>query len=258
MPCTRPSSETEVDQPLVVEHGHDCEQQRGVGARDDRQPLVGPLGRAGAAGIDHDRAPAPLADAVDLADQVGVRQQRSVGRVRVRAHDHEQVGAGDVGDRDAPRAAEELGADDVLRPLIDGARRPGDLDAGEAGDRAGVAAQRVAVDVGVAHVDGDRAHAVLGHDRGQQLFAAGERLGPRDLAPLVAVADHRHADAVGVVVQFAERGALRAEEALAPHIGAVAAHPRDPVAVGLDLQAAHRLAQRAGAEVRRHGGCRLK
>jgi hypothetical protein len=33
--------------------------------------------------IDHDRAPAALADAIDLADEIGVRQQRSVGRVRV-------------------------------------------------------------------------------------------------------------------------------------------------------------------------------
>ena len=64
---------------------------------------------------------------------------------------------------------------------------------------------------------------------------------------------HLPAQPVGVVVQFPERGALGAEEALAPHIGAVAADPRHAVAVGLDLQAAHCLTQRTSTEVRRHG-----
>ena len=42
----------------------------------------------------------------------------------------------------------------------------------------------------------------------------GERLVPGDLAPLVAVAHHRHAQAVGVVVEMTERRALRADVAL--------------------------------------------
>ena len=60
-----------------------------------------------------------------------------------------------------------------------------------------------------------------------------------DLAPRVAVADHRLAEAVGVVVQVAERRALRAEVALRPHVVAVAADQRDVLVLDVDLEAAH-------------------
>ena len=242
----------EGDQPLLVEDLHDGQQQGGVGAGPHRHPLVGPVGGAGAAGVDHDRAAAPLADAVELTEQVGVGEDRALRRLGVGAHHHEEVGVGHVGDRDAPGPAVDLGAGQVLRPLVDGAGRPDGADAAQAGHRARVAAQRVAVDVRVAHVGVHRRDAVLGHDAVEQLLAAGEGLVPRDLAPLVAVAHHRRPQAVGVVVELAERRALGAEVALAPHVGAVAADAHDALALGLDLEAAHGLAQRAGSKVRRH------
>ena len=62
---------------------------------------LGAIGGAGAAGIDDDDLAAAPLDGVDLAHDVGAREQRALRRVRVRAHDDEQVGAPDVGDGDA-------------------------------------------------------------------------------------------------------------------------------------------------------------
>ena len=66
---------TEVDQALGEENVHHCHQQRRVRARHNGDPFVGSLGGAGAAGVDHNGAPTGLADAVDLAQQVGAGQQ---------------------------------------------------------------------------------------------------------------------------------------------------------------------------------------
>ena len=93
---------------------------------------------------------------------------------------------------------------------------------------ADVAAEADVVGERVADVGGDRLDAVLGDDRREQLGAPGERLVPGDLAPGVAVADHRLPQPVGVVVQVAERRALGAEVALAPHVVAVGAGSARP------------------------------
>ena len=109
---------SEVDQALGEENLHHCHQQRRVGARHNGDPFVGSLGGAGAAGVDHNGAATGLADAVDLAEQVGAGQQRSLGCFRVRPHDHPQVGAGHVRDGEAPHVAVHQERREVLGPLV--------------------------------------------------------------------------------------------------------------------------------------------
>src|SRR6185369_18024741 len=103
----------------------------------------------------------------------------------------------------------------------------------------------------VPDVGGDGLLAVAVEDAAQQRLAARERFVPSDLAPRGALADHRTADAVGVVVQRAQHGALRTDVALAPDVVGVGSHRDHALAVHLDLEAAHGFAERTGAEVRR-------
>ncbi len=105
------------------------------------------------------------------------------------------------------------------------------------------------MDRGIADVRGDGGDAVLRHDGAEQLLAAGERLLPADLMPLVAVADQGHPEAILIVVQAGERGPLGAQVAPTPHVFRVAADLGHPVAAGLDDQATHRLAERTRAKV---------
>ena len=71
---------------------------------------------------------------------------------------------------------------------------------------ADVAAEAQVVGERVADVGGDRLDAVLGDHRGEQLVAAPAKASSqRHLAPRVALADQRLPQAVGVVVEVAER-----------------------------------------------------
>ena len=85
----------------VQQHLRNAREQQRVGARAHRQVHVGQLGGARRARV-HDHQPAAAAlQRPQAARQVGRRPQRAVGRHRVRAEDHEQVGAVDVRDRHA-------------------------------------------------------------------------------------------------------------------------------------------------------------
>ena len=90
-----------VDEALVEEHVDEREQQVRVGAGPDEVVLVGDLGRAAAARVDHDDAAAALPDRAQPAAHVGRGQQAAVGGERVRAEHQQVVGAVDVRDRDA-------------------------------------------------------------------------------------------------------------------------------------------------------------
>jgi hypothetical protein len=240
----------QVDQPVGEQHVDHGEQQRGVGPRRDRQPLAGPLGGPGAAGIDHHDLAAPLLDGGDLAHHVRAGEQRALRGVRVGAHDHQQVGPPDVGHRDRPHAAVHEVRADVLGPLVDDAGRVDHRDPGHADEDPDVAAQVHGVGQRVADVGGDGADAVLLDHRQEQLGAAVERLVPAHLGERAVVpAHHRLAQPVGIVVQVAERRPLGAEVPLGPHVVTVGADQLDPLAAHVDLQPAHRLAQRAGAQV---------
>ena len=238
----------EGDQILVEQRVGDGQQQRRVGARRDRQPLVGAGRGQGADRVDHNHL-AALTNSVDDAHHVRCGEQRALRRGRVGAHHHQQVGALDVGHRERPPAAVHQVRRQVLRPLIDGAGRVGQRDARHAQQHSGVAAEREGMRERVSGVAGHRADAVLLDHRRQQFGAAPERRIPADLLPLPVDLDHRPADAVGVLVHGAEAGALRADVAATPGVVAVAADAGHAAVVDLNLQAAHGFAQRAGVEV---------
>ena len=238
----------EVDEVLREQRVRDRQQQRRIGAGCDGQPLVGAGGGRGAHGVD-DNDLAPLADSVDDAHHVGRGEQRSLRCGGVGAHDDQQVGALDVGHREAPPAAVHQVRRQVLRPLVDGPRRVADRDARHAQQHTGVAAEGERVRERVAGVARHRADAVLLDHRGQQFGAAAEGRVPADLLPLPVDLDHRAPDAVGVLVQRAERGALGADVPVAPGVVAVAADACDAAVLHVNLQAAHGLTQRTGIEV---------
>jgi len=78
-------------------------------------------------------------------------------------------------------------------------------------------------------------------------FTALESFLPARFTPLIAIADHRAAQAIGVVVQIPEGGALGTDMALAPHIVVVGAHGLNLVAFAGDNHATHAFAEGAGA-----------
>jgi hypothetical protein len=204
---------------------------------------------AGAARVDHHHLSAARADRVEPREQVGRGEQAPLRRVRVRAHHDQVVGAVEVGDRERPHPAEQERRRDVLRPLVDRARRVETLDPRHRRERGDIAREREVVRGRVADVDRDGIDAVSLDHRVQAALHLGERLVPGDLVEGVAAPDERGAQAVGVVVQLAERGALRADVALAPHIVLVRADLCDAAVLHGDLEAAHRLTERAGVDV---------
>jgi len=111
------------------------------------------------------------------------------------------------------------------------------------------------VGVGVAEVHGHRVAPVLLEDRQQPAFDLGEGLLPRGRVPLAVALHEGGPEPVGILVQLLEGRPLRADEAGAEDVGAVAADALDGLVDQGDLQATARLAEGAGA-VRGAGGGR--
>jgi len=85
---------------------------------------------------------------------------------------------------------------------------------------------------------------------------------PLDLPEAVGAANERLRQAIGIVVQLAERGALRAQVAAAPDIVGIGPDPGDAALLDLDRDASHRLAEGTGPQMgsvaahRAASGCR--
>ena len=86
---------------------------------------------------------------------------------------------------------------------------------------------------------------MLADDLAEPFGDDGERLVPGGLGQHAVAADQRPRQPVGIVVEFGEAGALRADEALAEDVVAVAAGAGDPAVVDGQRQAAGGLAERA-------------
>jgi hypothetical protein len=139
-------------------------------------------------------------------------------------------------------------ARDLLWPLVDGAGGEDVARAERAQQQAAVEHAREVVDGRIADVHGDRVATVTLDDRRQPARDLGERLVPGGRAQLTVAADQRRAQAVGVVVQVAERGSLGADEPAAEDVVPVAADPRHRAVADRELQAACGFAQRTGPE----------
>ena len=103
------------------------------------------------------------------------------------------------------------------------------------------------VGVRVAEVGADRVAVAVGEDRAEAGVDRLEGLVPARLDQLAVAADQRRREPVGVGVQLAEAGALRADEALAEDVVGVAADLASPRARRARAQPAGRLAERTGA-----------
>ena len=209
---------------------------------------IGALGRSRSSRVDDDDAPAAATDRIEPAGPVGRGREAAVRLERVGAEQQQEVGAVDVGHRDRERMAEDEPAGDVLRHLVDGRGRvdvPRSERLDERPDRERV---REVVRVRVADVDRDGIRAVLRHDRREPSLDLGEGLVPARLLVDSVAAHERPAEAVGIVVERAERRSLRADEPLRERVVVVAADPRDASVLDLDAQPAGGLAEGARPE----------
>jgi len=112
----------------------------------------------------------------------------------------------------------------------------------------------VAVHRRVAEVARDRVPAVALLDLVQARRGLVEGGVPRHRHEVRAHAPHRGAQPVGIVVELGQRRRLGADVAAAERVVVVAADRDDPLALDLDRDAAHRLAEMTGPEVRGHAG----
>ncbi len=200
-------------EPLRDDGARDRGEEVGVGARPDRDVLVGVFGGLAASRVDdHDRAAAGL-DPLQSAGEVRRRTERTVGRVRVRAEQQHEVGAIEVGDGHGDGPEHHPGRH-LLRSLVDRGRREPVPGTERQDQRAVVQHHRQVVGTRIAEVDRTGIAAVPFQDREQAGLDHGERLVPVHLHELAVPLDHRPPEPVRVLVEVAERRALRAEIAL--------------------------------------------
>jgi hypothetical protein len=166
---------------------------------------------------------------------------------RVGAEDQQVVRAVEVGHRDRQLVAEQQRGGDLLRTLVDRAGRVHVARPERLRQHAHIEQRGEVVRAGVADVHSRRVAPARLEDRAEAFRDHREGLVPAGRQELAAAAHERRAHTVGVLVEVLERDALRAEEAVAEDVVAVAADRGHRVAVERDLQAAGRLAQRAGA-----------
>jgi hypothetical protein len=102
--------------------------------------------------------------------------------------------------------------------------------------------------VRVAQVHPDRRRAVLCNDVTEAFGDGRVRVVPAGLGQCAVASDQRLREPVGVVVEFGEACALRADEAVAEDVLAVTAGTGHPAVVNRQRQAAGGLAQRADPE----------
>ena len=226
-----------------LDHG---QQQVGVGPGPDGHVLVGLLRGAGAPGIDDDDPTAPGLDGLDPTREVGCCAEAPVGLPGVGPEHQEEIGAVDVRYGHGPGVTEEEARGHVLGHLVHRAGRTQVAGAHRLDERAQVEGPAHVVDRRVAEVQGHGVAAVGVPHLAQALLDEGEGGIPRDLPPTVAVLDHGGPEPVRVLVELLERRTLGADEPVAEDVVPVPPDPLDRVSLQRDLQAAGRLAERAG------------
>jgi hypothetical protein len=227
------------------------EQEQGVGAGADEVVLVGLLGGAAAAGVDHDHLAAAVADAPQAAAHVGRGQQAAVGGERVGPEDQQVICPVDVRDRDAQPGTEHVTGRDLLRHLVDGAGGEDVAGSQRLDQHPPVEDARKVVGGGVADVDADRLRAVLANQRNQSALDLAEGIVPAHRLKLAVAPQKRRAHAVRVRVDIGEAGPLRADEPGAEHVPLISSDAGEEAVGEAELEAAGRLAEGAGRVRRR-------
>ena len=197
--------------------------------------------------VDDDHLPAARPDRPQPAAHVGSRDEAAVRDDGVGSEDEEMRRAIDIGDPDRELRAVEQSAREGLRLLVDRADRVERSRAEHLVEAAKVEAAREAVPHRVADVRADRVGAVGLEDRDEQALHLGERLVPAHrLVRAVRPAHVRLPEPVRVVVQVTDARALGTDVALAEDVCCVPSDPFDAGRPNRHLEAARRLAERAG------------
>ncbi len=203
----------------------------------------------GAARVDHHQGAAAPAQLGQPPLDARRGHQAAVGGHRVGAQHQQEVGAVDVGHRQQQLMAEHLERRQVVRQLVDRGGRVAVAGAQRAQQRRAVEQHPEVVHVGIAQIDRQGVASVAPANGAQPRGGLVERLAPADLGPPRAPAAQRPAQPVGVVLDVLQGDRLGTDVAAAERIVPVAADGHDPLAGELDLDAADRLAQVAGAVV---------
>ena len=247
---------TRPHQPLGEQHVQQRQQEQRVRARADGHVQVRERRRLRPPRIDDHEPPAARLELLQPALDAGRRHQAAVRGERVRAEDEEVAGAVDVRHGQEELVPEHRERRQHLRELVHGRRRVAAARAQAAQQHLPEDRRAVVVHGRVALVDGDRLATVRLLDRGQALRRLVERRLPGDLLPVGAAPAQRPAQPIRVLVQVLERHRLGADVAAAERIVVVAPDREDAIALDADGDAAHRLAEVAGAEVREIGRSR--
>jgi hypothetical protein len=208
--------------------------------------LVGLLGGPRPSWVHDDDLPAALADPAQPATHVGRGEKAPVRHERVRSEHEQVVAAVEVRHRDAQQVAEHKAGRHLLRHLVDGARRE-DVPRPERAQQHGVVCQEGEV-VGsrVPHVRRHGVPAVLLQDGGEPAVDLLERLVPGRLSQLAVATDQGCGQAVGILVELLQPVGLRAQEAAAEDVVAVAADRGHLLAVECHLEPAGGFAEGTG------------
>ena len=244
-------------EPFGEHHLQQRQQQQRITARPDEVMRVGQRGRFGTSRIDHHNASAARPYRRESIGDAGRRHEAAVRHRRIGAEDQQMVGAVQIGDRDQQRMTEHHHRRDVRGQLVDRGRRVAVLRL-ECTQQVGHEEHRTErVHGGVAHIRGHRVPTVRALNVLDPVDCKSQRFVPRDALPLRSHALHGMAHAIGIGVHVLQRHGLGADVSLAQGIGGVTADVRDTITVGGDDEAAHGLAERAGAQVaRRHTAVR--
>jgi hypothetical protein len=220
-----------VGEPCLEDLACDGREEVGIGAGPDEVVLVGVLGGAAAAGVDHHDLAAALAYGAHAPAIVGRRHQAAVRRQRVRTQHQHVVGPVDVRNRDREERPEHEPGGHLLRHLVDRAGTEDIAGAERLQQHAAVQRERQVVHARVAQVDADRVPPVLLEDRHQPPLYLLERFFPTRLDELAAPAHQWRPQPVGVVVHGGDAAALRADEAVGEDVVFVTAHAFDAAVV---------------------------
>ncbi len=237
----------EVDEPRGKHLVQQAEQQVDVRAGLDRQVLVGDVRRLGASRIDHDEPAAARTQGLDAPLETGRAHQGSAGGDRVPADADEQLRPVDVGHGHQELVPEHHAGSHHVRELVHAGGRVEILRANGADEVADREHRAEVVHRRVADVERHGIVAVACAHFTDASLDLLERRGPGNLFPSRRRASHRPAQPVRVLVEVLQRDGFRADVAAAQHVVAVGLDREDLSVPMLDHDAAHGLADRAGA-----------
>lgn len=243
----------ELHEAFFEDHAQHREQHPGVRSGADEHVLVGALRRFGAAGIDVDHTATAIADCAQATAHVARSHDAAVGGERVRAEREEEVGAIEIGDREEELMTEREVAREHVRELVDARRAEAVLGPQRLEHERREDHRAEVVGGGVAEVRAEGVAPVFRLHFGDAIGREGDRFVPAERLPTIADPAHRALQAIGIFVQVLQRKGFGADVTAAEGVTLVATDGDHPIALDVDLDSTHRLAERTRAVHGTHG-----